>query len=162
LDCVRSVDKGRPTESAAREPAGVTRGSFSYKLCLCPHSSEKLSPATSSDVAGPSRAGPAAAWARSTWPRTRRLQIEVALKVLSPSLSMTTRPGERFIREAQLAAGSWHPNVSRSWTRPTNEATALLYPVMKYVAAARFRGICGTARCLRQSAGHLHRIAHAL
>ncbi len=40
------------------------------------------------------------------------LRIEVAIKILSPSLSLDNPAlGERFIREAQLAARIRHPNV---------------------------------------------------
>ncbi len=62
------------------------------------------------------------------------LQIEVALKVLSPSLSMDN-PGlaERFIREAQLAARIRHPNVIAVMDAAHDEATGLYYIVMEYV-----------------------------
>jgi hypothetical protein len=62
------------------------------------------------------------------------LQIEVALKVLPPSLSMDN-PGlaERFIREAQLAARIRHPNVIAVMDAAHDEATGLYYIVMEYV-----------------------------
>ncbi|HEV3270772.1 MAG TPA: serine/threonine-protein kinase [Candidatus Methylacidiphilales bacterium] len=62
------------------------------------------------------------------------LQIEVALKVLSPSLSMDN-PGlaERFIREAQLAARIRHPNVIAVMDAAHDETTGLYYIVMEYV-----------------------------
>ncbi len=62
------------------------------------------------------------------------LQIEVALKVLSPSLSMDNPAlAERFIREAQLAARIRHPNVIAVMDAATDEATGLYYIVMEYV-----------------------------
>jgi serine/threonine protein kinase len=62
------------------------------------------------------------------------LQVEVALKVLSPSLSMDN-PGlaERFIREAQLAASIRHPNVVAVMDAGHDEATGLYFIVMEYV-----------------------------
>ena len=62
------------------------------------------------------------------------LQIEVALKVLSPSLSMDNPAlAERFIREAQLAARIRHPNVIAVMDAAHDEATGLYYIVMEYV-----------------------------
>jgi hypothetical protein len=62
------------------------------------------------------------------------LQIEVALKVLSPALSMDN-PGlaERFIREAQLAARIRHPNVIAVMDAAHDEPTNLYYIVLEYV-----------------------------
>jgi len=62
------------------------------------------------------------------------LQIEVALKVLSPALSMDN-PGlaERFIREAQLAARIRHPNVIAVMDAAHDELTGLYYIVMEFV-----------------------------
>jgi|GEM_PF-1072015 len=63
------------------------------------------------------------------------LQIEVALKVLSPSLSMDNPAlAERFIREAQLAARIRHPNVIAVMDAAHDETTGLYYIVMEYVA----------------------------
>ena len=62
------------------------------------------------------------------------LQIEVALKVLSPSLSMDNPAlAERFIREAQLAARIRHPNVIAVMDAAQDEATGLYFIVMEYV-----------------------------
>src|SRR5258706_1416109 len=62
------------------------------------------------------------------------LQIEVALKVLSPSLSMDNPAlAERFIREAQLAARIRHPNVIAVMDAAHDEATGLYFIVMGYV-----------------------------
>lgn len=62
------------------------------------------------------------------------LQIEVALKVLSPSLSMDNPAlAERFIREAQLAARIRHPNVIAVMDAALDDPTGLYYIVMEYV-----------------------------
>jgi serine/threonine protein kinase len=62
------------------------------------------------------------------------LQIEVALKVLSPTLSMDNPAlAERFVREAQLAARIRHPNVIAVMDAAQDEATGLYYIVMEYV-----------------------------
>jgi len=62
------------------------------------------------------------------------LQIEVALKVLSPSLSLDNPAlAERFIREAQLAARIRHPNVIAVMDAAHDEATGLYFIVMEYV-----------------------------
>jgi len=62
------------------------------------------------------------------------LQIEVALKVLSPALSLDN-PGlaERFIREAQLAARIRHPHVIAVMDAAHDEPTRLYYIVFEYV-----------------------------
>ena len=62
------------------------------------------------------------------------LQIEVALKILSPALSMDNPAlAERFIREAQLAARIRHPNVIAVMDAAHDEATGLYYIVMEFV-----------------------------
>ncbi|MCE0482879.1 MAG: serine/threonine protein kinase [Methylacidiphilales bacterium] len=63
------------------------------------------------------------------------LQIEVALKILSPSLSMDNPAlAERFIREAQLAARIRHPNVIAVMDAAHDEAgSGLYYIVMEYI-----------------------------
>jgi serine/threonine protein kinase len=62
------------------------------------------------------------------------LQIEVALKVLSPALSLDNPAlAERFIREAQLAARIRHPNVIAVMDAAHDEATGLYFIVMEYV-----------------------------
>ncbi|MCE0521519.1 MAG: protein kinase [Methylacidiphilales bacterium] len=62
------------------------------------------------------------------------LQIEVALKVLSPSLSIDNPAlAERFIREAQLAARIRHPNVIAVMDAAHDEATGLYFIVMEFV-----------------------------
>ena len=63
------------------------------------------------------------------------LQIEVALKILSPSLSMDNPAlAERFIREAQLAARIRHPNVIAVMDAAHDEVTGLNFIVLEYVA----------------------------
>jgi len=62
------------------------------------------------------------------------LQIEVALKVLSPALSLDQPAlAERFIREAQLAARIRHPNVIAVMDAAHDEPTGLYYIVFEYV-----------------------------
>ena len=62
------------------------------------------------------------------------LQIEVALKVLSPARSMDNPAlAERFIREAQLAARIRHPNVIAVMDAAQDETTGLYFIVMEYV-----------------------------
>jgi hypothetical protein len=62
------------------------------------------------------------------------LQIEVALKVLSPSLSLDHPAlAERFIREAQIAARIRHPNVIAVMDAAHDEATGLYFIVQEYV-----------------------------
>jgi hypothetical protein len=62
------------------------------------------------------------------------LQIEVALKVLSPALSMDNPAlAERFIREAQLAARIRHPNVIAVMDAANDEPTGLYFIVFEYV-----------------------------
>jgi serine/threonine protein kinase len=62
------------------------------------------------------------------------LQIEVALKVLSPAMSIEQPAlAERFIREAQLAARIRHPNVIAVMDAAHDEPTGLYYIVLEYV-----------------------------
>jgi serine/threonine protein kinase len=62
------------------------------------------------------------------------LQIEVALKILSPSLSLENPAlAERFIREAQLAARIRHPNVIAVMDAAHDEVTGLYFIVLEYV-----------------------------
>jgi hypothetical protein len=62
------------------------------------------------------------------------LQIEVALKILSPALSMDNPAlAERFIREAQLAARIRHPNVIAVMDAAHDETTGLYFIVQEYV-----------------------------
>jgi serine/threonine protein kinase len=62
------------------------------------------------------------------------LQIEVALKILSPALSLDHPAlAERFIREAQIAARIRHPNVIAVMDAALDEATGLYFIVQEYV-----------------------------
>ena len=62
------------------------------------------------------------------------LQIEVALKILSPALSLDHPAlAERFIREAQIAARIRHPNVIAVMDAAHDEATGLYFIVQEYV-----------------------------
>ncbi len=63
------------------------------------------------------------------------LQIEVALKILSPALSMDNPAlGERFIREAQMAARIRHANVIAVMDAALDEASGAYYIVMEYIS----------------------------
>jgi len=62
------------------------------------------------------------------------LQIEVALKILSPTLSLENPAlAERFIREAQLAARIRHPHVIAVMDAAHDETTGLYFIVQEYV-----------------------------
>jgi hypothetical protein len=92
------------------------------------------------------------------------LQIEVALKVLSPALSLDNPAlAERFIREAQLAARIRHPNVIAVMDAAHDEPTGLYYIVLEYVGGGALswhlrNGPLPEARALAV----LHGIAQAL
>jgi len=63
------------------------------------------------------------------------LRIEVAIKILSPSLSLDNPAlGERFIREAQLAARIRHANVIAVMDAALDEASGAYYIVMEYIS----------------------------
>ena len=62
------------------------------------------------------------------------LRIEVAIKILSPALAMDNPAlGERFIREAQLAARIRHPNVIAVMDAALDEGSGAYYIVMEYI-----------------------------
>jgi serine/threonine protein kinase len=62
------------------------------------------------------------------------LKIDVALKILSPSLSLDNPAlGERFIREAQLAARIRHPNVIAVMDAALDEPSGAYFIVMEYI-----------------------------
>ena len=62
------------------------------------------------------------------------LQIEVALKILSPALSLDNPAlAERFIREAQIAARIRHPNVIAVMDAAHDETTGLYFIVQEFV-----------------------------
>jgi serine/threonine protein kinase len=63
------------------------------------------------------------------------LRIEVAIKILSPSLSLDNPAlGERFIREAQLAASIRHANVIAVMDAALDEGSGAYYIVMEYIS----------------------------
>jgi serine/threonine protein kinase len=63
------------------------------------------------------------------------LRIEVAIKILSPSLSLDNPAlGERFIREAQLAARFRHANVVAVMDAALDEPSSAYYIVMEYIS----------------------------
>jgi serine/threonine protein kinase len=63
------------------------------------------------------------------------LRIEVAIKILSPSLSLDNPAlGERFIREAQLAAQIRHANVIAVMDAALDEPSGAYYIVMEYIS----------------------------
>jgi len=92
------------------------------------------------------------------------LQIEVAIKVLSPSLSIENPAlAERFIREAQLAARIRHPNVIAVMDAAHDDSTGLYFIVMEYVGGGSLswhlrHGPLPEAKCL----GIISGIAQAL
>ena len=92
------------------------------------------------------------------------LQIEVALKILSPSLSLDNPAlAERFIRESQLAARIRHPNVIAVMDAAHDEETGLYYIVMEYIGGGALswhlrHGALPEAKALSIMIG----IAHAL
>jgi tRNA A-37 threonylcarbamoyl transferase component Bud32 len=69
--------------------------------------------------------------------RHSRLGTAAALKVLAPELSSDDTFRERFLREAQLAAGIDHPNVIPIHDMGIHDGS--LYIVMRYVAGGDLR-----------------------
>ncbi len=68
-----------------------------------------------------------------------RLGMPVALKVLAPELSTNDTFRERFLREAQIAAGIDHPNVIPIHDMGLHEDS--LYIVMRYVAGGDLKAL---------------------
>jgi hypothetical protein len=68
-----------------------------------------------------------------------RLGMPVALKVLAPELSSDDTFRERFLREAQAAAGLDHPNVIPVHDMGLHEDS--LYIVMRYVAGGDLKAL---------------------
>jgi hypothetical protein len=68
-----------------------------------------------------------------------RLGMSVALKVLAPELSSDDTFRERFLREAQIAAGIDHPNVIPIHDMGLHENS--LYIVMRYVAGGDLKAL---------------------
>ncbi|MFI4989510.1 MAG: serine/threonine-protein kinase [Solirubrobacterales bacterium] len=72
-----------------------------------------------------------------------RLGMTVALKVLAPELSSDDTFRERFLREAQTAAGLDHPNVIPIHDMGLHEDS--LYIVMRYVAGGDLKALLSSA-----------------
>ncbi len=72
-----------------------------------------------------------------------RLGMTVALKVLAPELSSDDTFRERFLREAQSAAGLDHPNVIPIHDMGLHEDS--LYIVMRYVAGGDLKALLSSA-----------------
>lgn len=72
-----------------------------------------------------------------------RLGMTVALKVLAPELSSDDTFRERFLREAQTAAGLDHPNVIPIHDMGLHEDS--LYIVMRYVAGGDLKAMLSSA-----------------
>ncbi len=75
--------------------------------------------------------------------RHARLGMQVALKVLAPELSSDDTFRERFLREAQAAAGIDHPNVIPIHDLGLHDDS--LYIVMRYVAGGDLKRLLGEA-----------------
>ncbi len=72
-----------------------------------------------------------------------RLGMPVALKVLAPELSTDDTFRERFLREAQAAAGLDHPNVIPVHDMGLHEDS--LYIVMRYVAGGDLKALLSSS-----------------
>lgn len=72
-----------------------------------------------------------------------RLGTSVALKVLAAELSSDDTFRERFLREAQMAAGIEHPNVIPIYDTGLHENS--LYIVMRYIAGGDLRTMLAAA-----------------
>jgi tRNA A-37 threonylcarbamoyl transferase component Bud32 len=72
-----------------------------------------------------------------------RLGKSVALKVLAPELSSDDSFRERFLREAQMAAGIEHPNVIPIHDMGLHEGS--LYIVMRYVPGGDLEAMLATS-----------------
>src|ERR1700736_4824626 len=71
-----------------------------------------------------------------------RLGTSAALKVLAPELSSDDTFRERFLREAQMAAGIDHPNVVPIHDLGLHDNS--LYIVMRYVAGGDLKTLLAT------------------
>src|SRR5271170_4372939 len=71
--------------------------------------------------------------------RHTRLGMWVALKVLAPQLGSDDAFRERFLREAQMAAGVDHPNVIPIHDMGVHEGS--LYIVMRYVSGGDLKAM---------------------
>jgi serine/threonine protein kinase len=75
-----------------------------------------------------------------------RLGTSVALKVLAPELSADDTFRERFLREAQMAAGIDHPNVIPIHDMGLHDGS--LYIIMRYVHGGDLEGMLATSGTL--------------
>src|ERR1700758_2572608 len=75
--------------------------------------------------------------------RHSRLGTSAALKVLAPELSSDDSFRERFLREAQMAAGIDHPNVVPIYDMGVRENS--LYIVMRYVGGGDLKALLAGA-----------------
>lgn len=65
----------------------------------------------------------------------KTLKIDVALKILSPSLAQENQSlAERFIREAQMAARIRHPNVIAVMDADHDEKKGIYFIIQEYVS----------------------------
>jgi serine/threonine protein kinase len=72
-----------------------------------------------------------------------RLGTSVALKVLAPELSSDDTFRERFLREAQMAAGVDHPNVIPIHDMGLHEDS--LYIIMRYVSGGDLKALLASS-----------------
>ncbi|MGO8906157.1 MAG: serine/threonine-protein kinase [Solirubrobacteraceae bacterium] len=91
-----------------------------------------------------------------------RLGTSVALKVLAPELSSDDTFRERFLREAQMAAGIDHPNVIPIYDTGLHEGS--LYIVMRYIPGGDLRALLSASGPLdaEQAIEFLMPVARAL
>lgn len=94
--------------------------------------------------------------------RHARLGTSVALKVLAPELSSDDTFRERFLHEAQMAAGIDHPNVIPIHDMGLHDGS--LYIVMRYVAGGDLKALLATSAPLdpEQAIAILMPVAQAL
>jgi hypothetical protein len=78
--------------------------------------------------------------------RHARLGTSVALKVLAPALSSDDAFRERFLREAQMAAGIDHPNAIPIHDMGLHDDS--LYIVMRYVSGGDLKALLSTSGTL--------------
>jgi tRNA A-37 threonylcarbamoyl transferase component Bud32 len=94
--------------------------------------------------------------------RHSRLGTSAALKVLAPELSSDDTFRERFLREAQMAAGIDHPNVIPIHDMGLHDNS--LYIVMRYVSGGDLKTLLAEAGALdpQQAIALLRPVAQAL
>ena len=77
--------------------------------------------------------------------RDRALDRPVAIKVISPDITVTPRHHQRFLQEARIVAKLRHPNIVAVYS--AGEADGLLYFVMEYVPGESLRDLLTRERC---------------